>query len=88
MKTCKHTIDASVVRLDKSLLDLAVLDNKRIPLAAVVSKHRGAVEGDVQGLGEFTSRVTQEADLCMSASVKYCRVGRTQNIHHCYHWGQ
>lgn len=58
-----HTIDASVVRLNKGLLDLAVLHNERITLAAVVSEDRGAVKGHIEGLGEFASRVTKEADL-------------------------
>ena len=61
--SCDHTIDASVVRFNKGLLDLSVLHNERITLAAVVSKDRGAVEGDIEGLREFTSRVTKEADL-------------------------
>lgn len=58
-----HTINASVVRLDKSFRNLAVLHGKGITLAALVAKDGGAVEGHVEGLGEFTSGVTKEADL-------------------------
>lgn len=61
--SCGHTIDASVVWLNKGLLDLSVLHNERVALAAVVSKDRGAVKGHIESLGEFTSRVTKEADL-------------------------
>ena len=61
--SCGHTIDASVVGLNKGLLDLSVLHNEGITLAAVVSKDRGAVKGHIESLGEFTSRVTKKADL-------------------------
>lgn len=46
-----------------SFLDLAVLDNKRITLAALVAKDSTAVEGEIQGLGKGAGRVSNEADL-------------------------
>ena len=33
-----HTAEADVVRFHKEVLDLAALDNQRIPLASVVSE--------------------------------------------------
>lgn len=59
----EHTVDASVIRLDESLLDLSTLNSQGIALAAVVSEDRGAVEGKVKGLGELSAGVSQEANL-------------------------
>lgn len=67
-----HTIDASVIRLNKSSRNLAVLHGKSVTLAALVAKDRGAVEGHVEGLGEFTSWVTKEADLFQQLAIGLC----------------
>jgi hypothetical protein len=58
-----HTVHTSVVRLDESLLDLTVLDEEGVALAAVVAEDGAAVEAEVQSLGELAGRVTQEANL-------------------------
>lgn len=57
------TVNASVIGLDKGLLDLAILHQQSIPLAAVVAEDGGAVKAQVQGLGELAGWITQEADL-------------------------
>lgn len=57
------TIEAGVVGLHKGLLDLSILHQEGIPLATVVAEDGGAVEAQVERLGEFAGRVTQEADL-------------------------
>lgn len=44
-------------------LDLAILDNKSVPLGAVVAKEGRGVKVQLQSLGELAGRVTQEADL-------------------------
>ena len=49
-----------------SLLDLAVFDDKRIALAALIAKDCTAVEGEIQGLSKGTSRVGNETDLEVS----------------------
>jgi len=43
-------------------LDLAVLDNDGVALGAVASEDGGSVEGKVQGLGESSGGVGEEAD--------------------------
>jgi hypothetical protein len=70
-----HTVDTGVIRLDKGVLDLSVLDNQRIALASVVSEDRGAVEAKVQSLGELATGVTQEANLAI-VSVLHPHLGR------------
>lgn len=45
------------------LLDLAVLDHKRIPLAAVAAENRRAIEVEVQRGGEGGGGVAEEAHL-------------------------
>jgi hypothetical protein len=57
------TVNARVIGLDKGLLDLAILHQQSIPLAAIVAEDGGAVEAQIKSLGELASWVTQEADL-------------------------
>lgn len=45
------------------LLDLAVLNDQSITLAAVVAEYGGSVEVEVEGLGEGAVGVSEEADL-------------------------
>lgn len=45
------------------LLDLAVLDHKRIPLAPVAAENRRAIEVEVQRGRELGGGVAEEADL-------------------------
>lgn len=59
------TVDTGVVGFHKGLLDLAVLHQQSVPLAAVVAEDGRAVEAQVQGLGELAGRVTQEAHLAI-----------------------
>lgn len=51
------TANASVIRLDMGLLDLAVLDNKGVPLAPWPAEDGSAVEVQVEGFGEGEERV-------------------------------
>lgn len=57
------TVNTRVIGLDKGLLDLAILHQQSIPLAAVVAEDGGAVKAQVKSLGELAGWVTQEADL-------------------------
>lgn len=68
MQPFSLTINASVVRLDMNLLDLAVLRDQRIALAALVAENGGAIEGQVEGLGELARGVAQEANLDQAVS--------------------
>lgn len=62
------TTHASVVGLDVGLLDLAVLDDQGIALAAVVAKDGCGIEVEVESLGELAVRVGKEADLTRNNS--------------------
>lgn len=75
------TVDTGVVGFHKSLLDLAILDQQSVPLAAVVTKDGGALEAQIQGLGELAARVTQEAYLA-STSVSNPFHPSRDYIHH------
>lgn len=59
----RHTVETGVVGLDESLLDLSILDEKNVTLAAVVAEDGFAVEAEVEGLGELAGGVTEEANL-------------------------
>lgn len=59
----RHTIQTGVVRFDESLLDLSILDEENVALAAVVAEDGAAFEAEVERLGELAGGVTQEADL-------------------------
>lgn len=61
LRSSRH-IQAGVVRLDMGLLDLAVLDNQSVPLAAGPAEDSGAVEGKVQSICEVKLGVGEEAD--------------------------
>ena len=52
------------------LLDLAVLDHQRIPLAPVAAENRRAIEVEVQRGRELGGGVTEEADLRTGGLVK------------------
>lgn len=57
------TAEASVIGLNKSLLDLPVLNDERVPLTPVPAKDGRAVEGKVERRGKLRRGVTEEADL-------------------------
>ena len=59
----KLTTHASVVGLDVGLLDLAILNDQGVALAAVVTENRGGIEVEVESLGEGAVGVSEEADL-------------------------
>jgi hypothetical protein len=59
----KLTTHASVVGLNVGLLDLAVLNDQGVALAAVVAEDGGGIEVEVEGLGELAVGVGKEADL-------------------------
>lgn len=57
------TVETGVVGLNESLLDLAIFDKKDVALAAVVTEDSGAIEAEVEGLGELAGGIAQEANL-------------------------
>jgi hypothetical protein len=59
----KLTTHAGVVGLDVGLLDLAILNDQGVALAAVVAEDGGGIEVEVESLGEFAVGVGKEADL-------------------------
>lgn len=59
----KLTTHASVVGLDVGLLDLAILNDQGVALAAVVTENGGGIEVEVESLGEGAIGVSEEADL-------------------------
>lgn len=59
----RRTVETGVVGLDESLLDLSILNEKNVALAAVVAEDGAAVEAEVEGLGELARGVTEEANL-------------------------
>lgn len=65
-----RTVETGVVGLHESLLNLAVLDQQGVALAAVVSEDGGAIEGDIERLGELAGGVAQEADLVVFISMR------------------
>lgn len=74
------TVETSVVGLNESLLDLAVLNKEHVALAAVVPEDGAAVEAKVEGLGKLAGGVAQEANLItqnMLAIVNIYIVGNT-----------
>lgn len=64
----RRTVETGVVRLDESLLDLSILDEKNVALAAVVAEDGAAVEAEVERLGELAGGVTEEANLLNTMS--------------------
>lgn len=46
-----------------SLLDLTILDHKRISLASRTTKNSGSIKGEIKGLCELASWVAKEANL-------------------------
>ena len=58
-----RTVHTSVVRLDVSRLYFAILNDQGITLATVIAKDCGAIEGEVEVLGELAGRIAEEADL-------------------------
>lgn len=67
----ERTVESDVVGLDKGLLDLAVLNQKSVALAAVVAEDGGALKGDIESIGELSGGVTEEANLFVSRLVCY-----------------
>lgn len=65
-----RTVETGVVGLHESLLNLAVLDQQGVALAAVVSEDGGAIEGNIERLGELAGGVAQEADLVVFISMR------------------
>jgi hypothetical protein len=59
----KLTTHAGVVGLNVGLLDLAVLDDQGVTLAAVVAEDGSSIEVEVESLGELAVGVGKEADL-------------------------
>lgn len=59
----KLTIDRGVIWLNVDTLDLAILNNKGITLAALISEEWGGVKEQIEGLGESTGGIGQEVEL-------------------------
>jgi hypothetical protein len=57
------TISSGVVGLNVRRLDLAVLDDEGVALAAVVAEDGLGIKVQVKGLGEAASGVTEPANL-------------------------
>jgi hypothetical protein len=64
----KLTTHASVVGLDVGLLDLTVLDDQGVALAAVVAEDGSGIKVEVESLSELAVRVGKEANLTSNAS--------------------
>ena len=64
----KLTTHASVVGLDVGLLDLTVLDDQGVTLAAVVAEDGSGIEVEVKSLGELAVRVGKETNLTSNSS--------------------
>lgn len=62
------TIQPSVIWLDVQCLDFAVLNLKGITLASWATENGSTIESQVQGLGEFGSWVSKEADLQLNST--------------------
>lgn len=67
------TSEAGVIGLDKSLLDLPILDHKRVPLAPRPAKDGRAVKGQVERLGKLRRGVAEEADLRRRRGLEHLR---------------
>lgn len=59
----KLTTHAGVVGLNVGLLDLAVLNDQGVALAAVVAEDGSGIEVEIESLGELAVRVGKETDL-------------------------
>lgn len=59
-----HTSDTSVIRLNELLQNLSALDKECVTLATLVTEDSSAVEVEVEGLGELSGWVGDEAELC------------------------
>lgn len=59
----KHTIHTSVVWLNMSGLDLSVLDDQGVTLGTILTEDCGALEGELEILGELAGRIAEETDL-------------------------
>ncbi len=57
------TIKSSVIGLNMQRLDLSILDLHGIAFTSRSPKNSRTIKSQIQGLGEFGSRVSQEADL-------------------------
>lgn len=64
------TIGTNVIRLNVDALDLATLDHNSVTLATVGTEEGGSRELNVQGTGEGTAGVGQEADTAALLSIK------------------
>lgn len=63
-------VETGVVGLDESLLDLSILNEKNVALAAVVAEDGAAVEAEVEGLGELARGVTEEANAALAGGIE------------------
>jgi hypothetical protein len=58
-----HSFHTGIIRLHIRLLDLAILNNKRIPLTPVTTEDSRAIERQIQLLGKIERGIGNEADL-------------------------
>jgi hypothetical protein len=64
--TIAQTIQASVVRLDVSFFDFAVLNDQRISLGAVSTEDGGGVEVEIKTPGELDAGISKKANLTLN----------------------
>lgn len=63
-------VDGCVVRLRVHRLDLTVLSDDSVALRSVLAKDGGALEEQVELLGELAVWVTEEADAALAAGIE------------------
>lgn len=59
----KHTVQASIIRLNVRLLHNAILDDKGVALGAVAAEDRDGIERQIKALGQGQTRICKEANL-------------------------
>jgi hypothetical protein len=73
----RRTIKASVVGLNVSFGDFAVLNHKSVALAAGIAKDGGTIKGQIKGRSELAVRVGKETDARFTGGVQ----GSTPGAH-------
>jgi hypothetical protein len=64
-----------------SFLDGTILDDQSIPLGAVTTEDGGAIEGEIQGLGEGYAWIAQESNLLAFVSMlSRCRRDEAETL--------
>lgn len=67
----KHTIQSSVVTLDVCVFYSTVLRDQGVSLGAIAAEDGGAIEREIECLGEAEIRVGEEADLMLVSDLLF-----------------